>query len=390
MSQYISYEELRAVKPAILSAILRASGWRVFDTAGRPLEVFISPDSRIDVQIPLNQGFNDYRTRLNEALCAVESYFGDQARPIMLQLIAGPMDEILFAEDTMTIHGSIPWNSGETLYDTAREALRAAAKSSGQHLPVFGKKGYPLARRFMDQVRMGQTEKGSYVITALVPLANDELTLPGFEYSLPIEDNFFRRVSSGLMQAAQAAVTAAEEFDRTGSYEPFFDAVNYGVSAELIQALGTMAETHETQVTATWSPLAGEPADTPRTIEVTPGHAPALALAASRFKETSEVTRVTVTGIVTGLDRPRSARTGVSKLDVTAGINARRLRVRLSSGQYDVAVEAHRSRSPVSVTGELSQDRNLYWLYNVRDVEIVPGPPDLFTDLEAEEDQSDT
>jgi hypothetical protein len=391
MSRYVSVDELASINPGTLRAMLLINGWRETDVRPELFRVLESPDSEADVSIPVNRSFRDYLTRLNEALIEVEKQFGERARPFMLQLLAGPTDELFFAEEAPTIHGSIPWRIGEKLQDTAREALRAAARSSRDHLPHFGHKGDGLARRYIDGVRMGQTERGSYIITALVPVGRQAdptvQTLPGFEDVPEFRDYFFRNITTNLMQASEAAVEAAGAFNETESFETFVEAVDYGVSSELVQALAKLAKGGEAaEISAQWSPWTLEPENTPRRVEITPDHVAAFNVAAIRFREQTSVTTVTVRGIVTGLDRPRFGQDGISALDVLSGTQARRLRVRLSRDQYEEAIEAHRAGDVLQVTGEQSRAGNFFWLYNARDIQVVPGSQQLGLSIVPDED----
>jgi hypothetical protein len=376
MSRYVSGVELAGVNPAVLSAMLTRAGWR--ELLGKPgiLQVLESPDTETDISIPLNPDFRDYPTRLNEALAGAELALGERARPFMLQLLAGPMDELLFEQNAQTVYGSIEWRLGEQLHEIARQACRAAAKSSEQHLPYFGAKGLGAANRFMDKVRMGQTEVGSYVVTALVPLHGQDVAEPralfGREDLSDPEGGFFRGVTANLMQAAEAAIYAAHEFESTDSVEPFADMVEYGLSADLLDALSKLSGSgQDAEIRAVWSPLVGEPEHISTAVEVHPDHLAAFAQAAIRFKEAPPPISVTIRGTVTNLERRFAGQSGTSTLDVISGISARRVRVRLSAGQYEAAIEAHRIGDVLEVTGEQSRVGNLYWLYNVRDIRLV-------------------
>jgi hypothetical protein len=382
VSQYISTRDLDSVSTSLLRSSLTATGWISSPVNGQPFQILESPDGETDIELPLHRNYRDYRARLNEAIIELEKYLGDRARAYMLQLLAGPTDEVQFVDESPTLYGSIRWSLGEDLYQTARESFRAAAKSTGQHLPSFGNKGAGLAKRFMDRVRMGQTEQGSYVIKALIPLNDEPDALPlGGQFDLA--GSFYRRVNENLMQAVGVAVEAAEEYNRNESLGPFMDAVDYGVSAELVEALSQVAQHDETEIRATWSPLLADPSNTPNAVDVTPAHASAFVSVVPSLKKQSSVTQVTVTGTVTGLDRLRYGEAGISKLEVTSGINARRLRVRLSREQYDSAIAAHQEGNLLKVTGEVSRAGNIHWLYNVRNIEIIPSPPDLFSTPDA-------
>jgi hypothetical protein len=294
----------------------------------------------------------------------------------MLQLLAGPMDEVLFEENVATLYGSVPWRLGEKLHNTAKNVFRAAAKSYEQHLPYFGAKALGQANRFMDRVRMGQTEINSYVVTALVPLHDQGpggmQALVRYEDLQELDGGFYRGVTANLMQAAAAAVYAAEEFDRTGSPEPFADMVDYGLSADLLESLSKLSEAgQEAEIRAQWSPLVSEPEHVARTVHVSPDHLSAFAQAVIRFKEAPPPTRVTIRGVVTKLARTHFGQPGTSTLRTLSGTPATTIRARLAPSQYDAAIEAHKIGDVVDVEGDLSKVGSIYWLYNVRTIEMI-------------------
>jgi hypothetical protein len=369
MSRYVSVSELSAINPLALETLLTATGWRQVAVRDDVFRVFESPDSITDVLIPLNNTYGDYLTRLNEALLGVEENFGRRAEILLSQLLAGPMDEMSFEREVATLRGSIEWRSGERLYGAARQTFRAAAKSSEEHLPYFGSSRQRTpARRFINGVRMGQTKESSYVITALVPIRSDfEAVLPSLEDYRP---GFFRGVTANLMQAAEAAVEAAVDYGRRQSFDAFIESVDYGVSGELVDALANLTtRSQEVRISAQWSPLVNEPVNIPSEVIVTPDYVPVFKTASRRFKQPTAVATVTVTGTIVGLDRPKFGEAGIGRIDVLTGISATRLRARLSNEQYLAAIEAHRDGFVLRMTGELSRAGNLFWLYNVRDIE---------------------
>ncbi len=373
MSRYVNVKELSVIDPSALEILLTATGWRQVAMRDNVFRVYQSPDEHADVLVPLNRAYGDYLSRLNQALLGVEENFGTRAEILLNQLIVGPMDALSFERNEATLRGSVEWQNGERLYEAAREAFRAAAKSSDEHLPYFGgNRQRGPAKQYMNGVRMGQTREASYVITALVPLRSDPDTnaLPGLENYSP---GFFRSVTANLMQASEAAVEAAREYRVTNNFGTFLESVDYGVSGELVDALAKLAsDGEEVQIGAQWSPLASEPVNTPSEVIVTPGHVPALMTASARFKAPTAVATVTISGTVIGLDRPKFGEAGISRIDVLAGTSARRLRARLSSEQYEEAIEAHREGLVLRMTGEESREGNLFWLYNVRNIELVP------------------
>jgi len=374
VSRYVAIDELGLVKPEALEVLLTSRRWRLLGERAGLFRVWQSPDSEADVLIPLDESYRDYLTRLNEALVTIEKHFGSKARLMLNELVAGLIDELFFAKEIATVRGSVAWRIGERLVEGVREGFRSAARSHEQQLPHFGNEGLPVAQRYLRGIRMGQTCDGSFIVTALVPVGSlDDIgsnELPGLENRQP---GFYREVTCNLMQATQAAVDAAREYRRTNSFAAFADSVDFGVSAEMVDSLATLASGGaETEIRAEWSPSIPEPVNIPNRVEVTPELVPLFKMASARFRESSIVNEVTVVGAVWGLERPRYGEAGISKMNVVEGSEAQRLRIRLSRDQYEHAIEAHRGGSLLRVTGEQVKEGNSYWLYNVRQIETIP------------------
>lgn len=154
--------------------------------------------------------------------------------------------------------------------------------------------------------------------------------------------------------ASEAALQAADDFERTEKFDAFIESVDYGVSSDLIDSLTKLAHRRrEVRIGVRWSPLIAQHARTPSEVIVTPRHVPALRTAAKRFKAPAAVTTVTITGTVAGLDRAKFGEAGISRIEISSGTSARRLRARLSNEQYFAAIEAHRRGFAMRMTGEL-------------------------------------
>jgi hypothetical protein len=178
-----------------------------------------------------------------------------------------------------------------------RAALVAAASATAAGIPRRNYAGRQpeSVGQFLDRVRVGQTEKGSFVVPLLSPYAFDiaeNQSLPG--------EWFGRRVMRKLTQAF-VAVDNALGADDGSNITNFLSAAPRGVSANLCQALGRLVETAGgVELTVGWA-LAAPERTTP-SLSLSPTSASTLLRAASSLAEVDPPPSEPLIGFVTRLD----------------------------------------------------------------------------------------
>ena len=111
---------------------------------------------------------------------------------------------------------------------------------------------------YLARVRLGQSERGSYVLTILSPVAPELRPIQG-ELPLPAEilEPYERRVArSAACEALIALDEAARQAATNGDMGPFHAAVRRGVSANLCDAivgLSTVSPGEDLDIHITWS-----------------------------------------------------------------------------------------------------------------------------------------
>jgi hypothetical protein len=138
-------------------------------------------------------------------------------------------------------------------------------------------------------VRLGQTERGSYIVTLLSPLGADpaEAERAG---RLPLADPFPRRAVATLALALQAARDAAERTTTGASgLEAFHQAIEAGVSANLCDSLARIGGRSRQGfgVSFGWAPAARAP-DLPPAVVFPGGLERVLAGAAAMLRRFDE------------------------------------------------------------------------------------------------------
>ena len=186
--------------------------------------------------MPLQHETGDFALRVSEVLRTLEHVEQRSQLEILRDLRTSSSDLIrIRASASQTTTGSIPLDLGVRFVEEAREMMLAAACSAIDPRPYYATRKPVQANEYLSRVRMGQTERGSFVLTILSPVP------PGLRPPEPLDgvlpDPFERKVSQTLASGLLAARLAAQRAAVSGDVQPFREAVPRGVSANLCDAL---------------------------------------------------------------------------------------------------------------------------------------------------------
>ena len=237
-------EALKAVSPAALAAYARSAGWERGEIYRVHSHVYAGHD-RPEIIVPRTDHLGDYATIVS-MLIGVFAQVADQDElTIYRSLVTGDRDVVRIrvadADD-----GSLGLNAGVNLVSGARALVLSAACSitrPGQ--TVYDRPGAnQKANGLVEQMRLGQTDQGSYVITVLTPVVPPPMEPQQQELlddwgeddrSAPLQ----RRMTRRLVEALQAARESTERV-AAGDSDAFARVVEKGVSANLCDALALL------------------------------------------------------------------------------------------------------------------------------------------------------
>jgi hypothetical protein len=331
------------------------------DTRGQ-FEVIV-PDSRLA---------GDYALRLREALGVLEVFENRSAVYIaedVLLRLADTLQVRVVADESSD--GTIPIDDGVRLVESARNLVVSAACATVEPRLFYVGKKFAEAKEYVGGVRLGQSRRGSYIVTVISPLLTKppETAAPRlFETEhLP----FQRRVMLTLAGALAAAKTAAATADDDNLQAAFWPQVMSGVSANLCDAiaglLGSTRSVQRAEVTLSWSPES-PPALPPGSEFVFKKEEVAVYEDAARvLREEAPQTGFLVFGQVVGLHRPEGALRGRVTIAGLVDQKAHLIDVTLGEEDYDIAILAHRQKLAVVCNGELVKSGRTHVLRNPRD-----------------------
>ncbi|MFE7561810.1 hypothetical protein [Kitasatospora sp. NPDC057500] len=334
-----------AVDPAVLATLLARHGWvrRGGPTAryGRwtPPE---GTDPGVSLLVPAGDGFDDAVELLTDAVTALARSATPSARAILLAL-ALPGDELQWYRDLAapagaTTPGAAPWEDTERLRHAARAMLAAGAKAGRTRAAYFGARLDAWAGDFLDRVLVVGGAPG---LTAYTPAPEG------------------RAAVTTLVRALEALRDAVDYRRVSGGGEAFENAVQSGVSRELVESVQELVRGATAgRITVAWSAAAGTPGgfgDRRIAVEFSPGDLPALDEAADLLERIEPAVAVTLVGLVVRLKRADPAGPGGVRLRVLGGAEVDEVKVRLPDPAYRLAAEAHLAGTPVRISGRLER-----------------------------------
>jgi hypothetical protein len=374
---------LRSVRPDDLQQYLTSHGWIAGQHPNHLAAIYNRQidGTEFELLVPLSRDLRDFSERMSEVLRTLETVEKRDQLQILSDLTSARADVVRIrrpgADD-----GTILLEDGVSLVNSASDMILAAACTTITPRLYYPGKKPTAATDYLHKTRLGQSERGSYVLTVISPVpprTADEL-FPG------MHDPFERQVTRMLSTALDATVEASEAALRSGNHDPFRDSMNQGISANLIDAvLGLMGPQHQpVGVNFSWSPehpIAFQPGPT---VSIETDFVPVLEEASRFLKRSAQLPAVELVGVVIGLRRPEGEETGRATLIAFIDGKPKTVTLELGPQDYDLAIQAHQAHSTVICHGELVRMGRATVLTNMTNFRLAPEPeqePEQETDL---------
>ncbi len=367
-------EDVRALNPGDVSLYLQMKGWRKTADLGDKGSVWLlgHGNASADLMLPMRRDLKDFELRMSQLIRTLVDVEKRAAQEILTDISVPSADVVrvrVFSDDDSS--GTLALERAVLLVKHALELIAAAACSAVEKKSHFASRKPQQVTRYLSQVRMGQTEFGSFVLTILTPvppaLAQHEMPELGSE---PYERRVTRTLVGALTALGEAAHAAGPE-----NMQPFVDAVDDGVSANLCDAIVGLVSTspdHEIDIGISWSKARPQPEQ--RTVRIGADDAALIAEAAKHFRETAILEDFELHGFVTNLERGPLVTEGDIKVSEVVGGKVRKISIRLDSRDYAAAAAAHVAIRPIKCIGELVKHGRGLRLESPRQFEVMEDP----------------
>lgn len=372
-------DALLAVSPAALSAYARSAGWTKAESYGDFSDVYVNEDLP-EIVVPRTDRLGDYASVVRQLLQIFAAAADLDQLSLYRDLAVADRDTIRLRVEDDATDGTLSLERGLSLVRDTQRLVLAAACSLSNPQPVYRLGANKEASRFLERVRLGQTEQGSYGVTLLTPVVP-----PPLQMSLspdlttddePIERGVTRRLASALTATRQATESIV-----SGDQDAFSRAVPSGVSANFCEALVGLTESFPSlEASVVWARTRPMPRARD-TFRFAVSDAPILREAARVFRDRSPRPDVVLFGVVPQLKREEDETEGAITVRTSIDGKTQSVVAVLEPEDYDRAIQAHQAREPVFLKGDLERQGQRWRLRYPR---IVAGNQDGAPEEEAE------
>ena len=367
-AKILDSESLRAISPAALSAFARTEGWTKVEDFGEFSDVYTAENGP-EIIIPRTSTIGDYAEVVSELIRIFSDLASTDELALYRDLVTADRD-VIRVRATESEDGSVPIDDGINLVQGARDMVLAAACSLTEPRRLYRARANREARDFLQRVRLGQTEQGSFAVTLLTPVVP-----PPIQLQLDVDwgsddEPLERRVTSHLAGALEA-VRLATERTNSGVSAAFQEMVGAGVSANLCEALVQLIGPFPAMdVSLVWART--RPAGRPREVaHFSRGDAPILSEAARLFRSRAPRLDQQLVGFVQRLNRGQSVIDGTVTLRASIEGKTESVTAVLGESDYSRAAQANKDRSAVIAEGDLERKGQRWHLQNPRIKEVI-------------------
>lgn len=373
-------DALRSIAPAALVAYAVSEGWTRAESFGDHSDVYQRPNSS-ELILPGTDALGDYPAVVSTILRVLAAEEGRDEMQLFRDLVGADRDVIRVRAPLADDDGSVSIDAGVELVSQARDMLLAAACAAKDPRAAYRAGKVKDAASYMDRVRLGQTEHGSFIVTLLAPVppALDTVEQTSF-WPVEAEEPFDRKVTRMLAKALEASRRAAESAVRGNGMSAFREAIGYGVNANLCDALATLIACGAgLEVSLTWARTRPTP-ERRRVIRFSASEGEIFQEAARQFRSMEPRPDERLDAFVVTLDR--QAQAGEGKVTLKTFLDGQPVSVRstLPARMYDAAIAAHKAGHGIAITGDLKRAGQRWVLDHPRNLQVTPDDDNLDRD----------
>ena len=354
---------LRAVSPAALSAWAKAAGWNRVESFGEHSDIYAA-SGKPEIILPRTHRLGDYASVVSRLIGIFAAVADRDELSLYRDLVIADRD-VVRVRAAEGDSGSLALEAAVDLVQGARDLLLATACSLwGPPRPLY--RASQDAMALLGKMRLGQTEQGSFVITVFtppVPLRAHEIQ-HSISEDHPDDDPEPRFMTQRLAEALTAVQQATTRTAISGEESAFYETIEKGVSANLCEALVKLIEPFPS-------------------LDIGVGWARTNPMTAHRShfeREDKDIILEAAQDLRARRPRPdtklhgqvhrliRKEEEDYRNIHLLTKIDGRRYSVaaRLSPLDYEIAVQAHKDKSRMTLKGDLGRVGQRWHLHNAR------------------------
>lgn len=367
---------LEALQPSAVVGYLRSNGWDKTRDYGSNGAIFgiKSESQEAELIVPIERQARDYSAVMELLIDDLAKFETRSSYDVLNDLSIAGYDVIQVRSPEADEIGSVLLTAGVELHERARDMLRYAANvvASNSHRANWRGRPSEGVESYLGQMRLGQTKRGSFVISLLSPW---EFQTPSESQQLDLADVPFGRrttqvLGNALVATAQALRRAVTE-DPVAAFRP---AINEGVSSNLCQSLADIAQNGDgADISIRWS--YNKPEALVPMLRLRRDDVQILRSAAQGIAASEPISDQRFEGIVTHMQQASDAPDGVTTIDAIVDGKLKKVRIEFdalsNSALRTDLIKAFDERKRVSIVGDLSQEGRRLLLKNPRELTFL-------------------
>lgn len=372
---------IKSLLPNQLYSYLSAQNWVEDGSIGTIATIWHRSElenNDYEIVQPTTTNLKDYHQRVYDLINVLSDF---ESRPLVdiaddLSHFHADVIKIRVVHDDVG-DGSIPINDGVLLFDKARELLTSVVKATFKKSRYFGGGSVSAEiTEYLDTLRFGQTEVGSYVVNLIAPVEQFSSDYLGL-----VDVSLTRIVTTTLASSLTAIDESINQYKQTGSNLCFDDAVIKGASANLCDALiGLSGESKQRNVniSITLSKADNHNQDLPLVHRFSSDLVPYLQKASDYYKGTFDIADYKVTGTVTSLKHEDNDDVGTVTVQSIVNDMLKSVSFELPLVEYWKAHQAHKQQYTVECIGDLHVTPRSAKLLNAKAFRVFGVTNDMF------------
>ena len=357
------------------SRFLNKLGWEKTNDLNEYYTVWHSPiidERQEELVVPITNEVFRLERDLNNIIKTLMSFYDKKEYQILDDFENSVKDQVKFrVKSEMTEDGYIPLVEGVRLLENTKEMLIASFLSINNKKKNYTGPHPENVNEAISNIKMGQTEEGSFIINIYLPNDYYEDGQPSLleEES----DSFTRKALTVMEQASTELISKAKTFEEQhNDLSVFDDSYLQGVSSNFCSTISEISSNgkNDVEIEIILNDTIDAKEDI-RKIEIKKEIIPIINNVKEYYKQDFTTENFVLIGHITKLHQEVDDSEGDITLTCEIAGKLKKVKLDLNETFYTIAQEAHRNKSYLRCVGTLKINGRVTTLSNITEVLII-------------------
>ncbi len=370
---------LRKILPLYITSYLEATNWQVVSKYENIASIWqkYNNDRNIKIIVPTDTEIADYISRILDIIKVLSDIEQRSLNSIVTDILRANADTIRITAYKGKPINALPLQDASNLLKNSLDMIASVAQSLIKPRPCFRSRYSKEVEDFMNGLRMGHTEQGSFIVNIFSktdPRLQNLFTPIEKKQELLSKDDepLGRKTIMRISQLLPIAITAANNRDE----QAFMDSIKDGMSANFCEAVAEIAKIcgdGGANIDISWAPV--RPVmpywNLKTNFNIRQDTADVLSEAAQQLRILAPEIDVEIRGYVVKCEKGETDNQGEIKVNDILGDKERAVSIILNENDYRMAVEAHKDGLMITAKGDIEKQPKKQILNNIRYFEVI-------------------